>query len=287
MTTTHPPIEFSQGLAKPRVWMNPAEIFASGWHHRDLILRLARREVEARYKGSLLGVVWAVLVPLFNLAVFTLVFTYIFHPTWPMPPGRPVPTFLLLFAGMILLNLFVETVSRGPTLMLAHVSYIKRVLFPLEILPFFALVSDGFTAVVSGVVLVAVYLGRVGLPPPTAALLPVVLLPMLVLIVGLLWFVSALGVYLRDLKQVVGVFLGTLGFVSPLFYSMEAFPPPWRWALYLNPLTVPLEQTRRVLFYGQMPSWTQLAAYLAAAWAVAWLGRVWFTHAQRGFADVV
>lgn len=287
MTTSHPPIEYSQGLAKPRFWMNPVEVFASGWHHRDLILRLARREVEARYKGSVLGVVWAVLVPLFNLAVFTLVFTKIFQPDWQPSNGRHPPTFVLFFAGMIVANLLIEPLSRGPTLMLSYVSYIKRVLFPLETLPYFAVVSDGFTAVVSGVVLAGVYLGVIGLPPVTALLVPVLLLPMLVLIVGLLWIVSALGVYLRDLRQIVGVLLGTLGFISPLYWPLETVPQRLWWLVYLNPLTIPLHQTRQALFYGIVPSWKLWALYLIVAWAVAWLGRVWFTQAQRGFADVV
>ena len=188
---------------------------------------------------------------------------------------------------MILANLFIETLSRGPTLMLSHVSYIKRVLFPLEILPFFVLASDGFTALVSAAVMALVYLWLVGLPPVTALLLPITILPLLVLIVGLLWFLSALGVYLRDLRQIVGVLLGTIGFVSPLFYPLTVIPERWRWLMFLNPLTTVLEQSRQVLFYGQVPSWKLWSAYLLGAWALAWLGRIWFSQAQRGFADVV
>jgi lipopolysaccharide transport system permease protein len=255
------------GLPSNSGFLGPIGIFSSSWAHRDLIFRLARREVQARYKGSMLGLVWSVLMPLALLGVYTFVFSKLFHARWDLPDAHRNKFFLIVFSGMIVANLFCSCVGRSPTLMLSNVNYIKKVLFPLEILSLVVLVSEGFDALMSSLVLAIGYLYFIGLPPITALFIPVILLPYLVLIIGAVWFLSALGVYLRDLRQLVAVVLGVIGL--------------------LNPLTAILEQVRQVLFFGNFPDWRVYFVYLLFAWAFAWLGRIWFTHAQRGFADVV
>jgi lipopolysaccharide transport system permease protein len=275
------------GLQSKAGLPGPFSIFSSPWAHRDLIYRLARREVEARYKGSMLGLVWSVLMPLVLMGVYTLIFKVLFKSRWDLPDPRYNKFFLIVFAGMVVVNLFCACVGRAPTLMLTNVNYIKKVVFPLDILPVVVLASEGFDAMMSSIVFCVGYLIFIGLPPLTVLLVPVILLPDMFLIIGMVWFISALGVYLRDLRQLVAVVLSVIGFLCPMFYPLTQFPPGLRWVLFLNPLTAILEEIRHVLFYADFPFWRLYFVYLLLAWAFAWLGRVWFTHAQRGFADVV
>ncbi len=275
------------GLASDPILLSPIGIFASPWAHRDLIFRLARREVQARYKGSMLGLVWSVLMPLAMLSVYTFVFGVVFKSHWDVPDQRHNKFFLIVFAGLIVVNLFSGCVGRAPTLMLSNVSYIKKVVFPLEILPVVVLVSESFDALMSSVVLAVGYLFFIGLPPVTVLLIPVILVPYLIFIVGMVWFISALGVYLRDLRQLVAVILGVIGLLCPMFYPLSLFPQSVRWVFFLNPLTTVLEQVRHVLFYGVVPNCALFFVYFLLSWAFAYLARLWFTHAQRGFADVV
>jgi lipopolysaccharide transport system permease protein len=275
------------GLAADPNLVSPIGIFAGPWAHRDLIFRLARREVQARYKDSMLGIVWSVLMPLAMLAVYTFVFGRVFHSKWDVPDERHNKFFLIVFSGLIVVNLFSSCVGRAPTLMLSNVSYIKKVVFPLEILPLVVVVSESFDALMSSIVLALGYLFFIGLPPITTLLIPVIVIPFLVMIVGMVWFISALGVYLRDLRQLVAVILGVIGLLCPMFYPLSGFREEFRWIFFLNPLTTVLEQVRHVLFYGRMPNWSLFIVYFLLSWTFAYLARLWFTHAQRGFADVV
>jgi len=267
----------------------PWEIFTIAWVHRALIYRLARREVESRYKGSLLGILWSVLQPLLMLGVYTFVFSVVLKPVFGIPAGsaKHPSFFLLVFAGIIWMNLFNECIGRAPTLMLSNVVYIKKVVFPLEILPFVVIGAELVNVITSGLVLAVFYAWGLGAPPASLGWLPLVILPFLALILGLLWFISSLGVYLRDLKQVVQVILNLLPFLSPLFWPLSQFHQSVRWMIYLNPLTVILEQVRTVMFWGWPPGWGSFTVYSVISFGVAWLGLVWFRKAQTGFADVV
>ena len=259
----------------------------TAWHHRTLILRLANRELAARYRGSMLGFVWAVINPLLMLAVYTFVFSMVFQARWGMATDGKVGFALLLFSGLILFTIFAECVTRAPGLMLENVSYIKRVVFPLEILPLVTLAVAIANAGISVAVLLVFYLIVQGLPPWTALLLPLVVLPLALFTLGLSWFVSAAGVYLRDLRQIVGVMVTATMFLSPIFYPLSAIPQDMRWVLTLNPLTPILEQSKDLLFWGRIPSPGEWLLAVLAAWAVAWLGYTWFMKTRRGFADVV
>jgi lipopolysaccharide transport system permease protein len=172
--------------------------------------------------------------------------------------------------------------------MLGNVSYIKKVVFPLEILPIVVLISELFNVLISSIILIVMYFCVIGIPPLTVLLLPIIIFPLVVMVLGLLWFISALGVYLRDMRQLITVLLGMMAFVSPLLYPLSMITTPlFLRIVYFNPLTVPLEQVRHALFWGAPPDWRIWAGYLAGAWLTAWVGLLWFTHAQRGFADVV
>lgn len=279
-----------QGISPRRLSGNgagPFGILASTWTHRELVLRLTRREIESRYRGSILGFFWVFLIPLVMLGVYTFVFKGIFKAHWE---GTDAPFFLILFAGLIFCNVFSECLGRAPTLILGNVPYIKRVVFPLDILPVVAMAASLFDAVISLAILFAVYLPVVGIPSATALLLPLVALPLIVMTLGLVWFVAALGVYVRDLRHVMMAILMAVPFLCPLFFPFTVFGNFGAWLanlIKLNPLTIPLIQLRQILFFNQSPNWFQWAIYSLTAWLIAYAGLTWFRFAQRGFADVV
>jgi lipopolysaccharide transport system permease protein len=261
--------------------------FYTAWHHRSLILRLARREIDARYRGSVLGIVWAVLTPILMLAVYTFVFSVVFRARWGTTGESNSEFALLLFSGLILFNVLGECLNRAPGLLLENVSYIKKVVFPLEILPVVALVGALFNAGIGFVILMVFHLFTAGLPPVTTLLLPMVLVPLCLTTLGLTCFFASVGVFLRDVRQVVGVGVTVLMFLSPIFYPISAIPEHIRPILHLNPMTAILEQSKELLFWGHVPSLSHWLLATLGSWGVAWLGHLWFMKTRRGFADVV
>jgi lipopolysaccharide transport system permease protein len=256
-----------------------------------LIWRLARREIEARFRGSFLGLFWAVIVPLVMLGVFSLVFGSIFGSRWTRPGavtfGHEYSFPMVMFLGLILLAVISDPINRAPDLIMANVSYVKKVLFPLEILPVVALVNALVTAAISFVVFLVVFLILYGLPPLTILALPVVLLPLAFMSLGIVYFLASLGVFLRDLAQMTPPLTTAIMFLSPVFYPIEQLPEQYRWMLYLNPLTTGLVEARDVVFWGQLPPLGQWFTYLAASLVVAAAGHYWFSRTKKGFADVV
>lgn len=267
--------------------VGPLAPFKTAWRHRRLIIRLAKREMDARYRGSVLGMVWALLNPLLMLVVYTFVFTTVFQARWGSVGDSSGEFALLLFSGLILFTIFSDCVNRAPGLLLENVSYIKKVVFPLEILPLVGLTVALFNAVLSFGVLAVFYLIVLGLPPLTALLLPLVLVPLCLTTVGLSWLLASAGVFLRDIRQVVGVVVTVLMFMSPIFYPIAALPERFRTIIQLNPLTIILEQSKDLLFWGRVPDLMDWSLAMLAGWGCAWLGYFWFMKTRRGFADVV
>ena len=267
--------------------ISPKEMATSLWRNRSLAKALVQREVVGRYRGSVMGILWSFFNPIFMLAVYTFVFSVVFKARWSGGSESKTEFALILFAGLIVFNLFAECFNRAPGLILSNVSYVKKVVFPLEILPWVALGSALFHALISlGVWLIA-YLIFFGIPHITVLLLPLVILPLLLLIMGLTWGLASLGVYLRDVSQFIGVTTTVLMFLSPIFYPASALPEKYRYLLLLNPLTPAIEQAREVLFWGKVPNMTILSVYLLSAVLVAWFGFAWFQKTRKGFADVL
>lgn len=269
----------------------PASLYAMGaslWRHRQLIARMTRREVAGRYRGSIMGLLWSLLTPLFMLLIYTFVFSVVFKARWGegLEQGRGQFA-LILFAGLIVHGLFAEVLQRAPQLILAHTNYVKKVVFPLEVLPVVQLLAASFHALVSlGVLLLAqMVLGPA--IPWTALFLPLVALPLLLLTLGLAWLLASLGVFVRDIAQGMGLLTSVLLFTAPVFFPLHVLPAalqPW---LQLNPLTFIIEQTRAVLIWGQLPNAGGLALYSLCALMVAMLGFAWFQKTRKGFADVL
>ena len=262
-------------------------MLSSPMRHRELIGALVRREVVGRYQGSVFGLLWSFLNPVFMLLVYTFVFSVVFKARWTGGSESKTEFAMVLFTGLIVFNLFGECVGRAPGLILANTNYVKRVVFPLEILPWVSLGSALFHAAASLAVWLAFYLVFFGVPHPTVALLPLVLVPLLLITMGVSWFLASLGVYLRDVGQFVGMIITVLMFMSPIFYPVSALPEQFRPLLNLNPLTPAIEFAREVLVWGRMPDWLWFGAYTAVALLVAWLGFAWFQLTRRGMADVL
>jgi len=260
---------------------------ASLWRNRTLAKALIQREVVGRYRGSLMGILWSFFNPVLMLVIYTFVFSVVFKARWHSGSDSKTEFALVLFAGLIMFNLFAECFNRAPSLVLSNVNYVKKVVFPLEILPWVTLGSALFHTLISLFVWLLAYAILFGVPHATVLLWPLIMLPLLLFIMGLTWALAALGVFLRDVSQVIGVMTTVLMFLSPIFYSGESLPEEYRKFLQLNPLTPAIEQARDVLFWGRVPDVASYLLYLAGAALVAWLGFAWFQKTRKGFADVL
>jgi lipopolysaccharide transport system permease protein len=266
--------------------------FASGiWSHRSLIWRLARREIEARFRGSFLGIFWAVIAPLVMLAVFSFVFGSIFQSHWATPKhgvGASEYAFpMMLFVGLIVFGIVSDPLNRAPGLVIENVSYVKKVVFPLEILPFVALISALVTALISFVVFLAAFLVVYGVPPATILLLPIVLLPLMLVVLGAVYFFASLGVFLRDLKHVMPLVTNTMLFLSPVFYSLDALPQQYQWLFFANPVTLAVIGAREVIFWAHLPNIMEWVISFVLSLLAAAGGAYWFTRTEKAFADVL
>lgn len=258
------------------------------WRRRDLIRQLTRRELAARYRGTVLGALWSFLLPLAMLAIYTFVFSVVFEARFDTPvSGSRAEFALMLFAGLHLHALLAETLTAAPELIIANPSYVKKVVFPLEVLPVVRLGSALVHALISaGLIAVGgiVFMKQASM---TMLLYPLVLAPLVMFTLGLGWFLASLGVYLRDIAQVVGVLVTVLLFLTPIFYPLSAVPPAFQTVLRLNPLTVIVEAARRTLLRGEAPEWGWFVIVFVASAAAMQLGYAWFMKTKRGFADVI
>lgn len=270
----------------------PASIAAlarSLWRNRQLIAQMTTREVAGRYKGSALGLAWSFFNPVLMLTVYTFVFSEVFKARWGGSGGDESKTqfAVVLFVGLIVQGLFTEVLNRAPGLILSNVNYVKKVVFPIEILPVIAMGTALFHSLISLCVLLAAFTFFNGYLHWTVVFFPLVFFPLIVLSLGLTWMLASLGVFLRDVGQTIGIITTVMMFLSPVFYPVTAVPERFRPIIMANPLTFIIEQAREVLIWGHLPNWIGLAAYSLVAVIVAWIGYVWFQKTRKGFADVL
>lgn len=262
-----------------------ARSFTSHW---NLIRQLTRRDVVGRYRGSVLGLAWSFVSPLIMLAIYTFVFSVVFRARWGGPADESTAGFaLVLFSGLLVHAFFADCVSRAPTLVLNNANLVKKVVFPLEILPWSSMGSALFHAAASVAALLVAELAVTHTLPWTVVLLPLIFVPLVIGTMGVSWALAALGVYLRDITQVTGMVTSILLFLSPVFYPAVALDEPYRSWLYLNPLTPVIEDTRNAVMYGHPPPWGRWALGLVGSVVVAQAGFWFFQRTRRGFADVV
>ena len=255
--------------------------------HRQLIWQMTKREVIGRYRGSILGILWSFLHPVFMLTIYTFIFSVVFKAKWGTGTDDKTEFAMILFAGLIVFNLFSETVSRSPSLINSNVNYVKKVVFPLEILPLVSVLSSCFHSLVSIGVLILFRLVIGSGFSLTTFLFPFVIVPLLLFSLGVAWVLAAMGVYLRDVSQIIGMAMTALMFVSPIFFPISALPVNYRNIVYLNPLSFLIEQGREVLIFSHLPDWEGLLLYSAIGSVTTFIGLVIFQKARTGFADVL
>lgn len=258
------------------------------WLQHQLFLKLLRRDFAERYRGSFLGATWSLLLPLLSLLVFTFFFGVIFKMRWTgWGNGSLSDLALILFVGMALYNFLAECLGRAPSLILAHQNYVKNVIFPLEMLPAVMVTSALLTlgVTLSVILLLQLTMGT-GLTW-TVLLLPAMVLPLILFVLGLSWFLSSLGVFIRDIQQLTVPLVQLMMFMSPVFYPVSVLPESVRPWLLFNPLALVIEQTRGIVLFGYSPAWIPYLLCLGASLLVALLGAYWFARTRKGFADVL
>jgi lipopolysaccharide transport system permease protein len=269
-------------------YLNPAAFAGHLWRQRGLIAQFTRREVEGRYRSSVLGLAWSFINPLVLLLVYTFVFGVVFKQRWGGAESGGLAGFgLVLFAGMIAFGIFSECTTRAPGLIVSTPNYVKRVVFPLELMPLSVLGGALFHAVVSLVMLLIVYMALGGPPRLSWLLIPVVLLPIIFISLGLLWALSSLGVFLRDLGYTVALVTQVLFFVTPIFYPVEAIPPAFQAVVRYNPLASGVDALRDVIFAGTVGDPTSLVICGGVGAVMMLVGYAWFMRTRRAFGDVI
>lgn len=258
------------------------------WQHQTLLKQLVRRDVLGRYRNSMLGVVWSILSPLTMLAVYTFVFVGVFRSRWPGgTEGGGLEFALQVFAGLVVFNLFAEVANRAPGLILEQTNLVKKVAFPLHVLPWTAVLGAYFHALSNLLILLVAILWQHGQLSPTLLALPLILLAFLPFLLGIAYLLAALGPYIRDIAQAMGMLVSFTMFLSPVFYPVKALPEHLRYLLHLNPLTPIIESLRLCLLAGEWPNWAWLLSYFVFSCTLFVLGAYCFNYLRKGFADVV
>jgi lipopolysaccharide transport system permease protein len=258
------------------------------WRNHQVILQMTRREVLGRYRGSVIGLLWSFLNPLFMLAIYTFVFSAIFKMRWGLAGNESKTQFaFILFVGMIVLGLFAEVLNRAPSIIISNINYVKKVIFPIEILPIVIMGAALFHSLVSLTVLLVAFTIFNGYLYWTVIFTPLILLQFVILTLGLAWMLASLGVFLRDVGQTIGLIITMFTFISPVFYPVTALPEKYRPWLMINPLTFIIEETRSVIIQGHTPNWIGLGLYSLIAIIIAWSGYALFQKTRKGFSDVL
>ncbi|MGH8032426.1 MAG: ABC transporter permease [Luteimonas sp.] len=253
--------------------------------HRQLLGKLILRDVEARYQGSAFGLLWSIGTPILMLGVYWFFLGVVLQARWGTAPVAHFP--VILFSGLIVHQFFAEVLARASGLIIVHSTYVHKVVFPIEVLPWMTVATAAFHLLINCVIL---FVGQIVIAhyvPATWIFLPIVLLPILPLVVGLSWIISSLGVYLRDIAQVVPLVIMMMMFMSPIFYSIDMVPAKYRVFIWLNPLTAVIEQVRRVTIEGRAPDAMVMLVYAFAGLFVMAVGYWWFARTKKGFADVL
>lgn len=228
--------------------------------HLYLLIRLARREVLSRYKNSALGLVWAIIQPFAMLLVYSFVFSVVLKARWSVQGGGDaelsghVGYALTLFCGLLVFNLFAENANRAPGLIFENPNYVKRMVFPLHLIPL-SVLAGALLNMLIGLAIVAVWVQCLRPLWPGALLaLPFAIFPLLLFSIGCAWLLSAVGVFFRDLTNVLPPLTQLLLFLSPVFFPIEALPAALRGYLRINPLAHVMENIREIIIYNRWPS---------------------------------
>lgn len=270
--------------------LSPILIIRSLYKNRELIWNLTKREVKSIYQSSFFGALWAVIVPLMMLLIYTFVFSVVFQVKWSTSGSQETPRgefALILFAGLTAFNFFSSVINKAPGLILAVPNYVKKVVFPLEILPVVAVGSAFITSLISVALILIGHVLLLRSFPTMILLLPLVYVPLVLFTLGFAWFLSSLGIFIRDIGQIIPVLVQILFFVSPVFYSLDRVPNSLRFLVSLNPLSFILDSFRRVLIWNEFLDWRNWLIVTLVSAFIAILGYAWFSATKRAFSDVM
>ncbi len=268
-------------------FLNPLHLLRNLYGHRELIIQFTKREVEGRYKGTYLGLLWSLLNPLLTLAVYTFAFAVIMKARFEGSQGGRLDFALNMFCGLIVFGIFRELVSRAPRMMVESSNFVKRIVFPLEIIPPAILCSSVIFSLFSLCILLPAVLLVQHTVSQTIYQFPLILLPLCAMTLGLSWLLASLGVFLRDMGHFVGVATQLLFFGSPIIYPLSAVPERFQLIMRLNPLSTFLENSRRTLIHGEPLEWGWWLVTLIVSLVVLQIGYAWFMRSKTAFADVV
>lgn len=261
--------------------------FSCAFHHRELLIQLIRRDVNGKYKGTLLGVVWAFINPLLMLAVYTAVFKFVFKARWPETDNSTSEFALMLFIGLLIHGVAADVISRAATVISANKNYVKKVVFPLHILSW-SLVISALIQFLFGLIILALIIMAWGKPVyVTWLLLPIALVPYLIFLLAAAWFFSALGVYFKDINQITPSLITVLLFTSTVFFPFDHAPEIIQPLLSFNPLTLIIESCRDILFYGEVPNLKWLSIYFFSSLAACIFSYILFKRLEHGFSDAL
>ncbi len=255
--------------------------------HYELFWNLVRRELKGRYRGSIFGVLWAFIIPIIMLTMYTLVFGTIFNVRWNSTGISKLELAAILYCGLLLFQFFAESITQAPSLIHNNANYVKKVVFPLYILPAVSISVALIHTLIGFLVLVALIIITKNTLPVTAPLFLLVLVPLVLLTLGICWLLAAIGVYVKDLSYLIGILTSMLLFLSPIFYPVTAIPENFRQVIYLNPFSFFIEQTRNLMLWGHTLNWSSLLLYTLVCGAIACIGKIFFEKVKSGFIDVI
>jgi lipopolysaccharide transport system permease protein len=255
--------------------------------YKSLLWQFTKREIERRYRGTLLGLFWSFMTPLLMLVVYTIVFGFIFGGSYGHPGETKVQFTLGLFCGLLLWDIIAGSIVAAPGLIVGNANFVTKVIFPLEILSI-AMVSSTLVHTVIGFIplllLLVVSQGTIAF---SAMSLFLIFIPILFYTLGITWILSALGVFLRDISAMIPAMITILMFMSAIFFPITAIPLAWRWVMMLNPAAVLISMARNALVFHQWPDMTMYGVQLFLSILVATLGYALFMKMKPAFADVL
>lgn len=267
---------------------SPKKLAHSVWRHRSLIEQMVFREIAGRYKGSIFGIGWSFFNPILMLLVYTFVFSFVFKARWGVTSiDSEVDYALLIFVGLIIHSFFAEVLYKSPNLILCNTNFVKKVVFPLEVLTIIIFCVALLHTFISLLLVIIAFALLNGYLNWSVLYTPITLFPLLPMTLGISWFLASLGVYFRDIEQVIGSILMMLLFLAPVFYPLTSLPELPKNILFLNPITLPIQETRSVMLFGDTPNWAFLSIYTVISLIICWIGFWCFQKMRRGFADVI
>lgn len=259
--------------------------------NKFLILELSKRDILSSYKGTIVGIAWTLINSLVMLAIYTFLFSFIFKTRWSgeaIGESDSMVCFsMVLFSGLIIYNFFIEILTRSPLIIIGNVNFVKKLVFPLHILAYVVIFRALFNFCINFFVLIVGNLIISGNFHVTSLLFPFILLPLIFYSLGIVWLVSSLGVYLRDITYIIQSLTTCLLFLSPVFFPITVVPEKIRFLMYLNPLTIFIEQFRKIFIYGHNIQGYGLLVHLVLGFSVMYFGYFVFANLRKGFADVI